>query len=260
MKGPKRFAAWLSTHQHVDRRYGHIYHYHSRSDAHSIALCEEVLRDLLDACRVLRKHAAQGEIFYGINFEFAWPSGKKKTLDLAVGMADAPLPPAGGMPIRQGRIVDVLISCEAKTVMTEHVKSKPRVYDELSSSHEIVHQGRPDAIASGITVVNIAESFVSPLRQTTRGEVYVSEHRQPEAAEGMVNHLRRLPIRDEVGKVGFDAYASIVVDCDNVLDVKLWTEPPAPQPGDPDHYDAFIQRIARFYTERFTTLPRPPRV
>lgn len=100
MKGPKRFAAWLSAHQHVDRRYGHIYHYHSRSDAHSIALC----------------------------------------------------------------------------------------------------------------------------------------------------------------KVGFDAYASIVVDCDNVLDVKLWTEPPAPQPGDPDYYDAFIQRIARFYTERFTTLPRPPRV
>lgn len=88
----------------------------------------------------------------------------------------------------------------------------------------------------------------------------MSEHRQPEAAEGMVNHLRRLPIRDEVGKVGFDAYASIVVDCDNVLDVKLWTEPPAPQPGDPDYYDAFIQRIARFYTERFTTLPRPPRV
>jgi hypothetical protein len=49
--------------------------------------------------------------------------------------------------------------------MTEHGKSQPRVYDELSSSHEIVHQGRQDAIAAGITVVNVAPRFISPLRQ-----------------------------------------------------------------------------------------------
>ena len=251
MGAPEKFTAWLSKHQHVDRKYGHIYRYHSRSDAHSVALCEEIVADLLARCDVLREQAARGEAVYGINHLFVFPSGKKKTLDLAVGAAFDPLPPAGGAAMRQGRIRELYVACEAKTVMTEHSKSKPRVYDELSSSHEIVHQGNPQAIAAGVTVVNIAGTFAAPLRQTV-GPLHVSQHRQPEAAGGMIQHLRGLPIRHEVGKVGFDAYTTIVVDCDNVTDVRLWTEPPAPQMGDSDHYDTFIERMARFYAERFS--------
>lgn len=253
--GPSRFVKWMSAHQHKDRRFGHVYRYHSRSDAHSIALCEEIVRDLLETSEVLREHAARGVVFYDINCRFTWPaSGKTKTLDLAIGPAVDPLPPATGARIRQGVIKEVLIACEAKTVMTEHGKSKPRVYDELSSSHEIVHQGQQDAIAAGITVVNIAESFVSPLRQQPGAGIQVSEHKQPEAAAGMVTHLRGLPIRDNVGKVGFDAYTSVVVNCDNIHAVHLWTDPPAPQPGDADHYDTFIARISRFYDSRFSRL------
>ena len=255
MQGPARFARWMNDHQHKDRKTGRVYRYHSRSDAHSIALCEEILKDLLDTSLTLRKHAALGILSYEINCRFTWASsGKTKTLDLAIGIAQDPLPPAGGALIRQGTIADVLIACEAKTVMTEHGKSKPRVYDELSSSHEIVHQGRPDAIAAGITVVNIAGTFVSPLRQQPDQGIYVSEHKQPEAAAGMLLHLRGLPIRDEVGKIGFDAYASVVIDCDNVTKVRLWTDPPAPQPGDRDHYATFIARIGRFYDERSSNL------
>ncbi len=70
----------------------------------------------------------------------------------------------------------------------------------------------------------------------------------------MIEHLRGLPVRDDVGKVGFDAYASVVVDCDNIHTVHLWTDPPAPQPGDADHYDTFIARISRFYDSRFSRL------
>src|SRR3989304_1883931 len=93
-----------------------------------------------------------------------------------------------------GGIERVLIACEAKTVMTEHGKSQPRVFDELGSSHEIVHQGDRQAIAAGITVVNIASTFVSPLRQKSK-KLHVSQHKQPHAAERMVSHLRGLPIR-----------------------------------------------------------------
>jgi hypothetical protein len=146
----------------------------------------------------------------------------------------------------------VLISCEAKSVMTEHAKSQPRVFDELGSSHEIVHQGDREAIAAGLTVINIATTFVSPLRQKG-GELFISKHQQPRAAGRMVNHLRGLPIRDKVDAPGFDAFATIVVDCDNQGPVTLWTDPPAPQPGDRDHYDTFISRLARIYAERFRT-------
>jgi hypothetical protein len=208
-------------------------------------------------------HAERGVIVYRINGTFVWSStGKRKALDLALGPPSASKGdevaekagsgPAVDRPIRVGNLADVLVSCEAKAVMTEHAKSQPRVYDELSSSHEIVHQGRQDAIATGITVVNIANTFVSPLRQTdTASPLDVTKHKQPEAAAKMVAHLRGLPIRDAVGRVGFDAYATFLVDCDNQGQVRLWKNPPAPQLGDRDRYETFLQRVSQFYSERF---------
>lgn len=251
MDGPRDFADWLTAHEHPDATYGWVYRYHSRSDAHSIALCKLVLRDLLLACQPLRDHAETNRIVYGINARHVFPNGKKKTLDLALGTSkalDEGERFAGA--ILPGTIDRVLLACEAKTCMTEHSKSQPRIFDELGSSHEIVHQGDRQAIAAGITVVNIASTFVSPLRQKSK-ELFISKHKQPHATERMVNHLRGLPIRDTLDGIGFDAYATVVVDCDNQGPTTLWTEPPAPQWGDRDHYDTFINRIAEAYATRF---------
>ncbi|MEX2287942.1 MAG: hypothetical protein WD648_12685 [Planctomycetaceae bacterium] len=251
MSAPKQLAAWLTAHEHKDPKYGWVYNYHPRSDAHSIALCSLILEDLLAACPVLKEQALADKIIYGINTRHTFPNGKKKTLDLAIGTAKSIKQPARfAQVIYPGEIDRVFISCEAKTVMTEHGKSQPRVFDELGSSHEIVHQGDREAIAAGVTVVNIATKFVSPLRQKGRA-LHISKHRQPHAAERMVNHLRGLPIRDAVDGFGFDAYATIVVDCDNQGPAFLWTKPPAPQPGDRDHYDTFISRLAAAYATRF---------
>jgi hypothetical protein len=65
--------------------------------------------------------------------------------------------------------------------------------------------------------------------------------------------LRGLPIRDSDDGVGFDAYTTIVADCDNQGPARLWIDPPAPQPGERDHYDTFIARIAAAYSSRFKT-------
>jgi len=157
--------------------------------------------------------------------------------------------------IYPGEIDRVLIACEAKTCMTRHAKSQPRIFDELGSSHEIVHQGDREAMAAGINVVNIAATFVSPLRQKTRKRLHISHHKQPHAAERMIDHLRGLPIRDTVDGTGFDAYATIVVDCDNQGPVTLWTDPPAPQPRDRDHYATFVKRIAEAYAVWFGGAP-----
>jgi hypothetical protein len=253
MSAPQQFAEWLTAHEHKDPKYGWVYHYHSRSDSHSIALCKLILQDLLLACAVLKKQALADRVVYGINARHVFPNGKKKTLDLAIGTAKTIKETARfADTICHGEIERVLISCEAKTVMTEHGKSQPRVFDELGSSHEIVHQGDREAIAAGVTVVNIATTFVSPLRQKG-GELHVSKHKQPHATERMVNHLRGLPIRDADSDAGFDAYATIVVDCDNQGPATLWTDLPAPQPGDRDHYETFIARLADAYTSRFKT-------
>ncbi len=251
MSAPDSFAAWLTAHEHKDPIYGWVYHYHSRSDAHSIALCTLILEDLLTACPAISKDALADKIVYGINARHTFPNGKKKTLDLAIGTKEEIKQPTRfGQTIYPGEIDRVLISCEAKTVMTEHGKSQPRVFDELGSSHEIVHQGDREAIAAGVTVVNIANTFVSPLRQKSK-KLHVSKHKQPHATERMVNHLRGLPIRDALDGFGFDAYATIVVDCDNQGPAFLWTDPPSPQPGERDHYDTFIARLSDAYASRY---------
>jgi hypothetical protein len=250
MNAPEKFAAWLSTHEHRDRRFGHIYRYHPRSNAHSIALCTYILEDLLAQCPTLQAQASRGEVAYGINLSYIWPTTQKaKNLDLVVGRPATRI--LLGQMVEVKALTEVFVACEAKSVMTEHAKSQPRVYDELSSSHEIVHQGRRDAIAAGITVVNIATTFVSPTRQTPAARLHISSHVQPDVTERMVRHLRGLPIRDQIGQVGFDAYCTMVVDCDNQEGASLWEGPPAPQPGDRDHYETFMARLARFYTERF---------
>lgn len=50
-----------------------------------------------------------------------------------------------------------------------------------------------------------------------------------------------------------DVKSALVVVVDNVhLDAaRYWTTPPAPQLGDPLHYDSFIQRLCQEYTARF---------
>jgi len=63
---------------------------------------------------------------------------------LAIGVpARPPAPPEAKVPIaRQRDLAEVLLACEFKAVMKEHQKAKPRVFDELNSSHRIVHDGR----------------------------------------------------------------------------------------------------------------------
>lgn len=270
MLAPDRFVQWLANNPKADK-YGNVYYYHSRSDAHSIALCKMVMEDILEHCPVLRQQATKRQIVYGINYPYAWANGKEKTLDLAIGSAirpgiedqvtlnqEQPILPDEQFPllhqIHRGVMRELYFSCEAKAVMTEHGKSKPRLYDELSSSHEIVHQGSPNAIASGIATVNVAATFVSPLRNKQAGILEVTSHNQPKAAADMVQHLKRLPIRETAGTVGFDAYCTFAVDLDNQTSPKSWANPPAPQPGDPDHYETFLRRIVTLYMERFSVI------
>jgi hypothetical protein len=68
----------------------------------------------------------------------------------------------------------------------------------------------------------------------------------------MVRHLRGLPIRDSEREVGFDAYATLVISCDNQGPATVWSGAPAPQPGDRDHYQTFLERLAAAYVTRFS--------
>jgi hypothetical protein len=256
MAAPDRFVEWMSGHIANDNKFGRtVFRYHPRSDEHSKVLCRFILEDLIKACPELAKQIGEHVVVGGINVPFTFSNGKRKTLDLAVGtpgaVSESDLFP---LTIGEGGIETVRIACEAKQCMTEHSKTKPRIFDELSSSHEIVHQGDTNAIAAGVVVVNISDEYASPTRQISgKGDLIITRHRQPAVTESMVAHLRGLKIRDAIGEVGFDAFCTIVIDCDNTGGpCTLHTRPPAPQPGDRDHYGTFLKRITEAYTERFS--------
>lgn len=249
-QAPERFVEWMTRHAHKDPRFGHVYRYHSRSDSHSVALCGFVMDDLLEACPLLKQHARRGQIAYGINLSFQFPSGKVKNLDLALGTQSQMAVGGDHDIVRVDQLSSLRLAMEAKSVMTEHKKSQPRVFDELSSSHEIVHQGGQETIAAGITVINIADRFVSPLRQVGP-DLHWTLHKQPGVTDSMVRHLRGLPIRNSEGEVGFDAYATVVISCDNQGPATVCYDAPAPQPGDRDEYETFLERLANAYVTRF---------
>jgi hypothetical protein len=265
-QAPQRFVDWLRGHTFVDRRgklpAGLRLQYHSRSVAHSKKLCELILEDLVDTCLPIRQHAAAGRVVYGIDYTYTWPNGKSKKLDLAIGTPTGPVsvPFGTGMAriIGKNAIARLLIACEAKTTATEHHKSQPRIYSELNDAHTIVHQGDRWAIAAGIEMVNIATTFISPLRQRPDRPVVVTTHTQPAAAANIVEHLRKLPRRDRVDTVGLDALCTFVVELDNQGRVAPWTAPPAPQPGDLDHYDTFLHDICQAYERWFSDVDHLP--
>lgn len=65
-------------------------------------------------------------------------------------------------------------------------------------------------------------------------------------------------MREDDDGVGLDAYCTFIVDADNQGHVALHTRPPAPQPGDIDVYETFLDRICRLYAERFHDLRNLP--
>ena len=74
------------------------------------------------------------------------------------------------MPVAfEGPVGSVLMAMEAKACMTEHSKAGPRLYDELNSSHGIVHGASANALAVGFVMINAAHTFVSPDRNRRLG-------------------------------------------------------------------------------------------
>lgn len=286
MRGPDIIARTLSV-PRVPDKFGHTWQYHSRSDRHSKVACWAVLFDLLQASDLLQRHVRAGKVTFGINRQLNdWETGKKKDLDLVVARAPGPGSPVAsealdlkGMAQRydivltdeERAVLDslpvgtagtagatVLVALEAKACMTAHIKALPRLHDELTSSHSIVHGDNANALSVGFLMVNFADVFVSPdlNRRLISAEApaTVSEHKQPHATErtlGQIRDIRRRSGPGSGGK-GFDALGILVVTMANDgSPVTVLTEPPAPGPSNEYHYDQMVGRAAHLYDSTF---------
>lgn len=278
MYGPTILVRTMSKPRRTGKS-GAMWQYHSRSDHHSKVACWGILFDLLRESPVLREHVASGAVVFGLNHEMKdFKHDRKKDLDLVLARPrGVPKPGAAGFralvkdygieltaeekkileglpDIRKADVGSVQIALEAKACMTEHVKALPRLYDELNSSHETIHAAAEEAIAVGFVMINLADEFRSPGRQTGRKAV-MTVHDQPAVTGRVVGKIREMPRRTKLGEQGFDAVSIVVVECRNdVSPVRLVQKTPAPAAGDIYEYGAMIRRVAQTYASRFRAL------
>jgi hypothetical protein len=222
--------------------------YHSRSNKHSNALAEAIVRDLLGTCPAMSDMARRARLVYDLNFTIN-AGTSDWNVDLVLG---TPPPgaarPAEGVPIVRTRPSTVEVAVEIKSIMTEHQKAMRNRKRDLEAHHEHVHRYSNHAIAGGVFVVNQAPAFKSPLRED------VTRHVKPKAlVEQCVLQMRSISSRAGLAGAGLECKAVIVVDMDNddLASTRYVTQPPAPQVGDQLHYDAFVQSLCAFYTHRF---------
>lgn len=280
LHGPDILIRSMST-PHPRGNEGELWQYHSRSDLHSKVACAGVFLDLMMTSALLREHVRAGQVVVGVNHPMRdFVNNKKKNLDLVIARpgTDPDLGKARAMPYfferwavqlddeqralfksmpiaYEGPVGSVLVAMEAKACMTEHSKAGPRLYDELNSSHGIVHASSANALAVGFVMINAAETFVSPdrnrrLREGESREATV--HRQPQALNAALRAVGQLPRRSDASARGYDGLGIVVVDAPNDgTPVQLVTDPPAPQPGDNLHYDSMLRRVAGEYDSTF---------
>ncbi len=253
--------------------------YHSRSDRHSKIACWAILFDLLRSCSLLRKHASAGKVRFGINHEMHdFRLNRKKNLDLVLCWTGGPLGDGltfskygeeigvvlsdeeevalAELPVlAQGPVTTVMVALEAKACMTAHIRARPRLYDELSSSFQTIHGDTANALAAAFVMINTASDFLSPGKNSAEGALpAVNRHHQPKDTLAVLAKVMELARRSDEHGVGFDAIGVSMVSCrndgspvlvDSVLGAKI----------DPVvRYEMLIQRISQLYGTRFAAM------
>ncbi|MBI2813547.1 MAG: hypothetical protein HYX71_04630 [Opitutae bacterium] len=266
----------------VTDRHGNHWQYHSRSDHHSKTACWAIMFDLLRSCHLLRKHAAEGKIGFGINHELRdFRVNRKKNLDLVVCVGQPLNEPKSSLAgygaemgikltaaeqreldllpeLRRGTVSNVHLALEAKACMTEHGKARPRLYDELASSFQAIHGDTNNAIAAAFVMINTTEKFASPSSRNPgrirKGSLVFNAHKQPEVALKVLEKMMELPRRSDEKQAGFDAVGISMIDCQNDGSRITINDAVNAQVSPIVRYDALIQRLAHLYATKFSSI------
>lgn len=270
MEGPAILAQTLTVPAMTRTASPESWQYHSRGGRHSLTACWGVLFDLLANSALLRQHVQDGKVVFGLDHKMHdYAANRAKNLDLVIARPHeggwtskrgprrfSELPDAFDMELTaaqqrmleqlpdpvEGAVGAVHLALEAKACMTAFSKSYPRLYDELNSSHAVIHGASNRALAVGLAIINVAEEFVSPVGKRNR-------HAQPRDALGAIAKVEQLPRRSGDEGSGYDGLAIVLIDLANDgSPVTLSSRPSVPVNYE---YERMIVRIANEYDVRF---------
>lgn len=270
MEGPAILAQTLSVPALTRTAAPQSWQYHSRGGRHSLTACWGVMFDLLANSALLRQHVLDGKVVFGLDHKMHdYAANRSKNLDLVVArphdavwtskrpprrfsalpaLYDMHLTPAQREALAslpnpiEGAVGAVHLALEAKACMTAFSKSYPRLYDELDSSHAVIHGASNRALAVGLAIINVAEEFISPVGKRNR-------HNQPRDALGAIAKVEQLPRRSGDEGIGYDGLGIVLVDLTNDGSiVRLSDRLPVPVNYE---YGRMIVRISNEYDVRF---------
>jgi len=266
-----------------------IWQYHPRSDHHSKVLSAALLIDLISECKTLQRHIKNGAVRFGINHTITdKTSGNTKDLDLVIlspdrsseiGNQSTLLEYISGIPnlresscsiakatiehwgkIKRAQSGGLLMTIEAKAIMTEFGKAFPRFYDELSSSQRIVCNSGLGCITAAAVMINHSDEFISPTiahnNTPEEGKPKKSSNHQNKLKECYQNKLLQLPMKNnENPNAGYDEVLAIDIfmrnDGSKVKAIKNFKKPDRC-----DHltYSRSIKQLSTIYTEKWRDL------
>lgn len=270
VEGPQILAQTLTVPAATRTKKSEMWQYHSRGARHSITSCWGILFDLLANSSLLCQHVEEDRVVFGLDHEMQdFAASRSKNLDLVIAKPNesgwtrkrAPrrfseLPALYDMVLTkeqraamaslpdplEGAVGAVHLAVESKACMTAFTKSYPRFYDELNSSHAVVHGASNRALAVGLAIINTADEFISPVGER-------NAHNQPADANGAIAKVEQLPRRSGDEGVGYDGLGIILLDLVN--DGRPVTLPSSPKVPANYEYDLMILRIANEYDVRF---------
>jgi hypothetical protein len=284
MLGPEIIVRSMTA-QRIEGQHGNLWQYNPWSDNHSKITCWAILFDLLRRSTLLRRHAEEGKIGFGINHILTdFSSGRPKSLDVVISVPRSE-PAARAEPITFASLAahygvvltadeqreldalpplfrrpvgDVMMAMEAKAAMTAHSKAGPRLFDELTSAWRCINGSAPQAVAVGVGMVNAAPEFISPKRNLfalADRPPEVSREKQPHSAMKSQERIRQVKVREHINEPGYDAKAIITVLARNDFSpITIAPTPPSLPSTDSLHYERMILRVAGLYNGRFPAI------
>lgn len=251
--GDERIVDWLN--QERKWTYPKNVPYHPRSDSHGGAQCRYFLEDLLYESDSLREAANKKQIVFQEDYVVG-QGGLEWNTDLVIG-------PPKNKPISsdswegdisRGDPSEIWLAADAKSIMTEHQKARRNRQRDINSFADIMHHHHERALTAGILLVNLVETFDSPLRDPDDITQHVHIERIVEEIIDMFDSINRS--EGEIS-ANLDGASVVVVQHSNLVEdigeTRLVTEPPAPQPGDRVHYRTFVEQMADWFENRFVT-------
>jgi hypothetical protein len=212
--------------------------FNPRAGKYSDALGEFVIIDLLRRSRFIAQRTTMGTLEAELNADVATKSATRN-VDLVIW---------GRTP--QGGDRTPHLALENKLILAAHGKARKNRLGDIVAFSNHIHNADRLAVAGGLIGVNLSEAYANP--DPFAAGMERQRFNMHKVVEDTLEIYARIPQRDSPDEP-FDrpeAFGVVVFLYDGKTPARLVADPPAPQPGEPLHYETFITRLVGLYERR----------